>query len=809
MPKPTYEELEQKIHELEDQKNASSQKDTRTRKQADYALAESEERYKTLFENMVQGAFYQRSDGELIDCNAAALEMFGVSRDQFMGKTSMDPRWHVIAEDGSDLPGELHPSMVALTSGKPVHDFIAAVYNPQKKDYAWLNINAIPQFKEGESKPYQVFVTLHDITERKRAEVALADSEKRFRTLTNLSPGGIYQTDRDGNCVYANESWLLMAGMTLDEAKGMGWVKGVYSEDRERIKHGWYDMVKTKVNWIDEYRFINKGGKVTWVYGLATPIYGNDDTITGYLGLNIDITERKLAEEALRIVEQKNKDAYKFLELVVDTIPVRLFWKDKDLNYLGCNKLFAQDAGCRVPEELIGANDYDLGWTVNAAQYRKDDLEIITSGKSKLNYEEPQTTPEGKQIWLSTSKVPLRDAKDYIIGLLGVYEDVTQRKLEEAELLKVQKLESLGRLAGGIAHNFNNILMSIMGNVSFAKMTVSPTDSIYERLTNAETACFRAKDLAQQFLTFSKGGDPVRTTILVGGLVKTTCQLALSGTTSSWECSIPEDLWNFYADSNQIGQVLTNILINADQAMPKGGKIKVCCQNVVISETDNLPLKNGEYVKTSIRDQGIGIREEYLDSIFDPYFTTKDTGNGLGLSSAYSILKKHEGCLVVESTSESGTVFSFYIPASTSDDELAEGAESQLLKSSGKILVMDDDKMVRDMVGVMLEHLGYNAAFAEDGEKTLAKYVKAMQTNKPYDLVIMDLVIPGSMGGAETIKKLLHIDPHAKAIVSSGYSNDPVLSNYSKYGFVGVLAKPYHLNKLNVLLENILTASND
>ncbi|MBM9514015.1 PAS domain-containing hybrid sensor histidine kinase/response regulator [Desulfogranum marinum] len=654
---------------------------------------------------------------------------------------------------------------------------------------------------------YQVELEIQN-EDLRQVQEELNTSRKRFSDLYDFAPVGYLTISDKGLIVECNLTAAEMLGGERGFLLNQPLSAFIAKEDQDILYNHRAKLLHSEGQQSFDLRMKNKQGAFFYAHVEGT-VLADVDGDAGQFRMCIgDVTERKQAEEALTISEQKNKDAYKFLELIVDTIPVRLFWKDKKLNYLGCNRLFAQDAGCRDPEELVGANDYDMGWTVNADQYRKDDLEVIKSGKSKLNYEEPQTTPEGKQIWLSASKVPLRDAKDNIIGLLGVYEDVTQRKLEETELLKVQKLESLGRLAGGIAHNFNNILMSIMGNVSLAKMTVSPTDSIYERLTNAEEACFRAKDLAQQFLTFSKGGDPVMTTILVADLVKSSCQLALSGTTSSWECSIPEDLWNFYADANQIGQALTNILINADQAMPNGGKIKVCCQNVVSSETDNLPLKNGKYVKTSIRDQGIGIREEYLDSIFDPYFTTKATGNGLGLSSAYSILKKHEGCLIVESTSESGTVFSFYIPASTSDVELAEDAESQLLKSSGKILVMDDDKMVRDMIGVMLEHLGYHAAFAEDGEKALAKYVKAMQTNKPFDLVIMDLIIPDGMGGAEAIKKLLHIDPFARVIVSSGYSNDPVLSNYSKYGFVGVLAKPYHLNKLNVLLENIFNASN-
>ncbi|WP_163338978.1 PAS domain-containing sensor histidine kinase [Desulfopila sp. IMCC35008] len=797
MPRPTYEELEQKIHELEGQKKTSSQKDVRTSRQADYVLAESEEKYKTLFENMVQGVFYQRSDGELIDCNSAALEMFGLSRDQFMGKTSMAPEWHVIAEDGSDLPGNQHPSMVALTSGKPVYDFLAAVYNPKKNDYVWLNINAIPLFKNGEANPYQVFVTLHDVTRLKLSEAALAESEKRFRTLTSLSPGGIYQTDRDGNCVYANDAWLLMAGMTFDEAKVEGWIKGIYSEDHDRIKQGWYDMVKTKGKWKDEYRFINKEGKITWVLGLATPMYDEDNTITGYLGLNIDITERKQAEEDLEISKNKIKEAYRFMQLVVETIPVRLFWKDLDSHFLGCNQLFAQDAGVSSSEELIGGDDYALGWKDQAEQYRKDDLEVMTSGKPKLNYEESQTTPEGRKITLLTSKVPIRDENDVVIGILGTYDDITQRKRMENEILRTQKLESLGRLAGGIAHDLNNSLMGIMGNISLAKMGCSPTGEIYERLTNAETACMTAKDLSKQFLIFSKGGDPVRVPTLTAKLIKANCQLALSGTKSICKTNISDDLWNIYADAGQIGQVVTNLLINANEAMPDGGVITLNCENVIIGTNHELPLKSGNYVKISIIDQGFGINEDNIDLVFDPYFSTKKSGTGLGLAAAYSIIKKHEGYIGVESTSETGTVFSIFIPASRSSVTTTEEKEPSIIKGKGRVLVMDDNEIVLDAIGMMLEHLGYDVDFAEDGEKAFNSYEKAMQSESPYDMVLMDLMVPGGMGGEEATQKLLSLDPEAKVVVTSGYSNDPIMANHKRYGFCGVIKKPYRLDELS------------
>ncbi len=639
---------------------------------------EAAEKYKSLFEDMAQGVFYRRGDGIITDCNPASLEMLGLSQEQLLGKTAKPEKWRVIKEDGSDLPDEQRPSMVALKTGKPVRNFIAGFFNSVLYEYVWLNINAIPQFRNGQKLPYQSLVTLHDATHR-----------------------------------------------------------------------------------------IN-------------------------------------AIEALKQSEHAKEESLKLLQLVVDTIPMRLFWKNTDLVYLGCNHLFAKDAGFTEPTELIGKDDFHMGWNEQSELYRKDDLEVISSGRAKLNYEEPQTTPEGKQITLLTSKVPIRNTSDEIIGLLGIYEDITLRKREETELLRMQKLESLGRLAGGIAHNFNNILMSIVGNISLAQNECSDSSVLSRQLTHAKENCIKAKELSKQFLTFSKGGNPVKEVIDAAKLIEISCQLSLSGTTSIYEHTIARNLWNIEADAGQIGQVLTNLLINADQAMPGGGKIHINCSNAVLTELDALPLQNGDYVKVSIHDQGVGIQKKDLDKIFDPYFTTKEYGTGLGLASAYSIIKQHDGYLGVESTSRAGTTFTMYIPATSAPARKKAVTDTSIIKGEGYILIMDDDKIVLSIVGAMLDHLGYDFEIAEDGDTAIALYEKAMRAGKPFDLVFMDLIVPNGMGGEEAIKKLSTIDPHAKVIVSSAYSNDPILANYRSYGFHGILKKPYSLEELSRLLQQSL-----
>ena len=380
--------------------------------------------------------------------------------------------------------------------------------------------------------------------------------------------------------------------------------------------------------------------------------------------------------------------------------------------------------------------------------------------------------------------------------------DITERKKAEEELLRAQKLESLGILAGGIAHDFNNILTTILGNVSMARMQVAPEGEPFEMLSEAETASIRAQKLTKQLLTFAKGGAPVKETTSIKDILKESPSFVLRGSKSRCEFSIAEDLWPAEIDVGQISQVINNIVINANQAMPEGGIIQVAAENLIINAGHGLPVNPGRYIRISIKDQGVGIAEKHLKSIFDPYFTTKHDGSGLGLATTYSIIKKHEGHITVESRLGVGTTFHIYLPAS--DKAVLEKEEVRLIKGQGRILVMDDEAPLRKMVGRMLKNLGYESEFAKDGAEAIRMYKEAQESEKPYDAVILDLTIPGGMGGKEAIKKLLEIDPEVKAIVSSGYSDDPVLSNFQEYGFKGMMPKPFESQSLSKVLHEVL-----
>jgi PAS domain S-box-containing protein len=401
----------------------------------------------------------------------------------------------------------------------------------------------------------------------------------------------------------------------------------------------------------------------------------------------------------------------------------------------------------------------------------------------------------------------IRDAKiGQPIAIANISRDISVRKKMEAEMARSEKLDSIGVLAGGIAHDFNNLLTAIFGNITLAKMYANREGEVYRRLEESEKAALRAKDLTQQLLTYSKGGAPVKKTISIRELVTESAGFALRGSNVKCEFSFPDDLWTVEADEGQLSQAVNNLIINAAHAMPEGGAIQVYGRNAS-GDRNELPPAKGNHVSISIMDHGIGIAKEHLSKIFDPYFTTKRKGSGLGLSTTYSIVKNHGGHLAVESELGIGTTFHICLPAATGGKLSSKAEEEPIVPGKGRILVMDDEEAVRDVAREMLESFGYSVTLARDGAEAVAIYRQAMASGEPLDSVLMDLTIPGGMGGQEAIKKLLEIDPGVKAIVCSGYSNDLVMSSYRNYGFRGVIRKPYSLKQLSDTISDVLSIS--
>ncbi len=412
----------------------------------------------------------------------------------------------------------------------------------------------------------------------------------------------------------------------------------------------------------------------------------------------------------------------------------------------------------------------------------------------------------GQERIIQVSFAPIRDKSSNNIGAVLVFRDITEQQKLEEELARTQKLESLGILAGGIAHDFNNILTSILGNISLAKIFADPSDKIYERLSIAEKATLRSQDVTQELLTFAKGGTPIKKTASIIDIIKESTEFALRGSNVKYEFNYKEPIWSVEVDEGQISQVIQNLIINADQAMPSGGTIYIGVENVRISANNGgVPLKPGLYIKVTIRDEGIGIPPEYLEKIFDPFFTTKQKGSGLGLSSAYSIIKKHDGHIMVQSSVGEGTVFTIFLPATKRSPETPRKQSTAAVQGQGKILIMDDEDYILDILAQILSQLGYQAIPARTGEEAIEIYNNHLSRGQRFDAVIMDLTVPGGMGGVETISRLREIDPEVVAIVSSGYSNDPVMANFRDYGFMGVMKKPYRIEEVSEILHHVLS----
>jgi PAS domain S-box-containing protein len=422
------------------------------------------------------------------------------------------------------------------------------------------------------------------------------------------------------------------------------------------------------------------------------------------------------------------------------------------------------------------------------------------------------TSRDGVERVIEQVASPIRDNKNEIAGVVLVFRDITERQRNEAERRKAETLEQLGLLAGGIAHDFNNLLTAIIGNVSLASILLPPNNEMACRLEDAKNASVRARDLAQQLLTFARGGAPIKKAASIGKLIQDTVSFSLRGSHNRSEFDFGADLWPAEVDSGQISQVIANLVVNADQAMPNGGALHVSCENFSYTSTSTpvVPdLPPGDYIRIKIRDEGVGIPEKYLKRIFDPYFTTKPKGTGLGLATAYSIIKNHNGLMTVESEVHVGSTFTLYVPASLNQDIVVEQPRvvTEVISGSGRVLIVDDEEAIRALVEFTLTRLGYEVTAAETALEGVNVYRQKLEAGERFDVVILDLTLPGGMGGKEALKKLIEIDPTVNAIVSSGYANDATMSRYQDFGFRGVIAKPYEAAELGKIVHDVISSS--
>ena len=560
---------------------------------------------------------------------------------------------------------------------------------------------------------------------------------------------------------------------------------------------------------------VMQGSRLLGILGLETTVsakvWSSDAVVLLKMCAQIfgNALERKRVEQELLTSRELYRQNEAQLRLTFESAQIGMATCTLHGRLLSVNNSLCKMMG-RNASELLGLSFQDLCDPEDRAIPRRLLRDLLRGYAGQIELERRYIHCSGSPIHTIQRLGVVFDAQRRPLYLVVEIEDITERKKWEAESLKASKLESLGVLAGGIAHDFNNILMAVLGAISCSKLESAPDSMVSRRLMDIENAVYRAKDLTHQLLTFSKGGAPIKRIASMAEIVRDTIGFSLAGADVSWSFDTPSNLWPVQVDEGQMSQVINNLILNACQAMPEGGSLSVRCENVVFDRRTPRQygslLPRGRYVKLVFVDHGCGIPAEHLPKIFDPFFTTKDGGSGLGLATTYSIVKRHQGHIQVESNVGQGTTFTIFLPAFPGDrpTQKKKDSDQMLRPGHGRILVMDDEVMVRKAAEGMLQRLGYEVDSASNGNEAVELYQRARQLGKPFDAVIMDLTVPGGMGGKHAIRKLKKLDPTVRAIVSSGYADGPVMAEYEKYGFCGVMAKPYEIGTLSNVLYNIL-----
>lgn len=633
----------------------------------------------------------------------------------------------------------------------------------------------------------------------KNRECITEENEKIFQIIFDHSPLSIMYTDQNGRITTCNERATKLFGAKKEKLIGFSY-KSIKNEMmREAISKA---LGGEKSNFEGEYLTVT-GNILTQMSANFSPSFSEDGSVSGVIGIFEDITDRVRAEKSLKELEER-------FRLAFHTSPDSISISKLDGTLVEVNEGFIELTGY-TRDDVIGKTSRDIKvWDI--PEDREMLLESLKKDGSIRNFESRFRMKDGshKIALMSANTIMLQNTPH----VLSVTKDITKlRETEKAHqklqshISQVQKLDSIGVLAGGIAHDFNNLLASILGNIELALLDLTSED-IHSILDEAKRASLRAKSLTQQLLTFSKGGYPIKNEASIRQIVEDTASFILRGSNVKCEYTIQENLYNVEVDSGQISQVIQNIVINAKEAMSDGGRIDIFCQNYTNDHSQIISLPQGKYVKISIKDYGIGIPKNHLENLFDPYFSTKQKGSGLGLSLSYSIVAKHGGQIFVESKQGEGTIFTLYLPAVQAKKQIEKKRiECKKGKARYSVLVMDDEKSVRDVAKNMLNRLGHSTICVADGEQAIKKYKQAKNSKTPIDLIIMDLTIPGGMGGKEAVKEILAMNPEAKVLVCSGYSNDPIMANYKKYGFSSAMAKPYQLKELMKVLDQIFDAA--
>jgi len=792
--------------------------DVTERQEAEERLRASEERYRNLFQNAVEGVYTTTAQGEFRSVNPALARTLRYASPEQMMENVCSAR-----TDFYVYPKRRDEFFAALGQKDSLTGFESEV-RCADGTVRWIseNVRAIRD-AQGAIVTLEGFVS--DITDRKRAEAVVRESEERYRVLFEHSPVAIVEYDyrqiggwlnrlradgvTDLNAYFdaypdeiaAASSMVSIVGVNEEAVRLVrAHSKQEVMENLERIltsdgfgarRQAFLAVWEGRQEIEGEISLTALDGSVrrTYFRWWLPKLQGEEsiESLEWTQVVLLDLTDVRMAEAELAAERERLRVTLRAMAeglMTTDTNGVVQFMNEAAERITGWSASSA--IGRPIEQVCVLRHERNRGEVVvpvarAIAEHRVVDFPLQTTLLSR----------QGVPCLVDGRCAPMHEVAGRSIGAVVVFRDVTERARLEAELLRSSKLEAVGILAGGIAHDFNNILTVVMGNVTLAMLDSEVMASAGRWLTEAERGVMRARDLTQQLLTFAKGGDPIRKAVQLAEVVREAAEFALHGSMVRCEFSIAEDMWPANVDKGQIGQVVQNLVINAVQAMPEGGVLRITLRNERVEAQSSRSLKPGCYAQLSIADSGMGIRAEHLSRIFDPYFTTKQSGSGLGLATVYSIVRKHQGHVEVESELGRGTTFHIWLPAAPDATPAPPEQPEKIGALSGRVLFMDDEETIRVVATSLLVRLGLEVTAVSDGAQAVRAFAEAREKGENYRLVIMDLTVPGGMGGREAMKELLKIDSNVRAIVSSGYSSDPVLSNYRAHGFRGMVPKPY------------------
>ncbi len=772
-------------------------------------------------------------EGRFVLVNRTLAEAYQVSASSLEGKqfTEIHPNPHESQEN-------IQHARDVLESNKAI--VLDEIFTDRNNHQRNLRTTYVP-FVVDQAKSPAVLTISIDVTEQSQSEHKLREKEAFYRNLIEKQGQGLGIVDLDENFLYSNPVADKIFGVAPNSLTGHSLRTFVDEDNFRRIRSETEHRRQGKENTY-EIEIIQPSGSIRWIMITATPWINERNDILGVVGIFEDITSRKKSELLLKeyqehlerlveartielqtsndklrleILERKRAEEAlaaekELLDVTIHSIADGVIAADIQGTIMLSNAI--ADNLLNLPRNaIIGQSLHNVFTIVNERDHQNNQAlinDVMTQQKS-MNFSDEiiLINPDMTEHLISMGVAPIVGKEGNILGVVIVFRDITQKRKMDEVLLNAQRLESIGLLAGGIAHDYNNILTGIVGFINVGKYLTEPETQIYQSLVKAEKACMRATKLTQQLLTFTHGGDPVKKVVSIIPLLEDTATLALSGSAVHPVFHFSDRIKLVEIDEGQMQRALHNIIHNARQAMPNGGRIEIRACDATPDELVSVTRPDTDYVKIIITDHGIGIPPENLKKIFDPFFSTKAGGSGLGLMITYSIIQKHQGLIYVDSKVDIGTTFTIFIPASKRTQCDPKSDSQELIPGHGKLLLMDDDELILEASSWLLQRAGYEVESVIDGEEAIWLYRESIKQGRPFDAVIMDLTIPGGMGGKETIRELLKISPDCIAIVSSGYSDDDIIAEYRKYGFKGVVRKPHRIEEICQLLSELLKST--